>query len=146
MPTLLKGTFKAWIDRMPGPGAKPKLIVVGDVQVPTSGWHVWLESRNPQGVNPQILILDVKAQPPSGIVLEVVTTIPVRFEEQPLQVDAPDRPVRNDLEDFPGPAGGEPLLELSSLAREVVPGRRHRVRGEEEDFDAAGGRVDIGVF
>jgi hypothetical protein len=85
MPTLLKNTFKAWIDRMPGPGAQPKLIVVGDVQVPTSGWHVWLERRVPQGINPDILVLDVKARKPGGIVLEVITTIPLRYEERPPQ-------------------------------------------------------------
>jgi hypothetical protein len=83
MPTLLKNTFKAWIDRMPG--SRPKLIVVGDVQVPTSGWHVWLSKHVPQGINPNILILDVNATKPSGIVLEVVTTIPLRYEESPPQ-------------------------------------------------------------
>jgi hypothetical protein len=81
MPILLKDTFKAWIDRMPGAG--PKLIVIGDVQVPTSGWHVWLTPRAPQGINPNILILDVSAQKPSGIVLQVITTIPLRYEEAP---------------------------------------------------------------
>jgi hypothetical protein len=83
MPVLLKDTFKAWIDRMPG--ARPKLIAIGDVQVPTSGWHVWLTKRVPQGTNPNVLILDVNAQKPSGIVLEVVTKIPLRFQESPPQ-------------------------------------------------------------
>jgi hypothetical protein len=83
MPVLLKNTFKAWIDRMPG--APPRLIVTGDVQVPTSGWHAWLTKRSPRGINPNILILDVNAQKPSGVVLEVVTTIPLRYEETPPQ-------------------------------------------------------------
>jgi hypothetical protein len=43
MPILLKDTFEAWIDHMPGSG--PKLIVIGDVQVPTTGWHVTLTRR-----------------------------------------------------------------------------------------------------
>jgi hypothetical protein len=81
MPLLLKETFKAWIDRMP-PGG-PKLIVVGEVQVPTGGWHAGLTRRSPQGINPDILILDVSAQAPSGMVTQVITTIPLRYEERP---------------------------------------------------------------
>jgi hypothetical protein len=83
MPILLKDTFKAWIDNMPG--APPTLIAIGDVQVPTSGWHVWLAKRPSQGINPNVLILDVNAQKPSGIVLEVITKIPLRYVESPPQ-------------------------------------------------------------
>ncbi|MET4147776.1 hypothetical protein ABIC08_001990 [Bradyrhizobium sp. RT9b] len=35
MTVLLRNTFKAWIDR--APGAPPKLVMVGDVRVPTDG-------------------------------------------------------------------------------------------------------------
>ena len=83
MPVLLKNTFKAWIDRMPGPSAHPRLIVIGDVQVPTTGWHAWLTRHEPQGINPNILILDVNAQKPSGEAGQMVTTIPLRYEEHP---------------------------------------------------------------
>src|ERR1700730_13576401 len=79
MPILLKNPFKAWIDHMPG--ARPRLIVIGDVQVPTSGWHVGRTKRSQQGINPNILMLDVNARKPSGLVLEVVTTVPLRYEE-----------------------------------------------------------------
>ena len=81
MPTLMKNTFKAWIDRMRGGG--PKLIVMGDVQVRTTGWHVVLTRRSPQGFNPDILLLDVSAQPPEGRAADKVTTIPLRYEELP---------------------------------------------------------------
>ena len=81
MPLLLKETFKAWIDHMP-PGG-PKLIVVGKVQVNTGGWQVSLRRRVPQGINPNILILDVIAQAPGGIVTQVITDIPLRYEERP---------------------------------------------------------------
>jgi len=37
MTILLRNTFKAWIDRPPG--APPRLIMVGDVRVPTDGWQ-----------------------------------------------------------------------------------------------------------
>lgn len=83
MPILLKVTFKAWIDHMPG--SDPKLIVIGDVQVPTTGWHVTLTRRSPQGFNPNILLLDVSAQQPKGMAGQMVTTIPLRYEERPPQ-------------------------------------------------------------
>src|SRR4051794_14391665 len=85
MPTLLKGTFKAWIDRMPGSG--PKLIVIGDVQVPTTGWHVTLLRHSPQGINPTILILDVSAQQPTGMAGQMITVIPLLYDERPPQSD-----------------------------------------------------------
>lgn len=85
MPSLVKEKFKAWIDRMPGDG--PKLIVIGEVQVPTAGWQVKLARRSPQGINPDILILDVKAVPPEGYVAQVITFIKLRYEERPPQRD-----------------------------------------------------------
>ncbi|MFT4115590.1 hypothetical protein [Bradyrhizobium sp.] len=81
MPVLLKETFKAWIDHMSGDG--PKLIVVGEVQVPTMGWYVKLTRRVAQGINPNILILDVTAERPLDKAGETTTTIPLRYEERP---------------------------------------------------------------
>ncbi|PJG55396.1 hypothetical protein CVM73_10055 [Bradyrhizobium forestalis] len=83
MTVLLRNTFKAWIDR--APGAPPKLIMTGDVRVPTNGWRARLTKRSPQGINPKILILDVNAQEPSGEAPQEITTIPLRFEESPPQ-------------------------------------------------------------
>lgn len=83
MTVLLRNTFKAWIDR--APGAPPKLIMIGDARVPTSGWHARLTKRSPQGINPKMLILDVNAQEPGGEAPEVITTIPLRYEESPPQ-------------------------------------------------------------
>jgi hypothetical protein len=88
MPTLLKDTFSAWIDKMPP--ANPRLIVTGEVQVPTSGWKVKLVRKIPQGINPNILLLDVEATAPHGTVSQLVTTIPVRYEEGPPEHDYTD--------------------------------------------------------
>jgi hypothetical protein len=82
MTVLLRDTFKAWIDR--APGAPPKLIMTGDVRVPTNGWQARLTKRSPQGVNPKILILDVNTQH-GGEAQEAITTIPLRYEESPPQ-------------------------------------------------------------
>ena len=81
MATLLKSTFKAWIDKMPGGG--PKLIVIGKVEVPTSGWSGKLERASPQGFNPDILILNVELTKPTGVTNPVVSQIDLRYEEAP---------------------------------------------------------------
>ena len=66
-------------------GAPPRLIMVGDVRVPTDGWQARLTKRSPQGINPKILILDVNAQQPEGDATLEITTIPLRYEESPPQ-------------------------------------------------------------
>jgi hypothetical protein len=81
MPKLLKETFKAWVDEMPG--AAHKLIVIGTVEVPTSGWTVVLARKEPQGFNPSILMLDVVSTPPHGMAMQVITNIALRYEEAP---------------------------------------------------------------
>lgn len=77
--SVIPEDFTAWVDLMPGAGNK--LIVKGEVQVPTSGWAVSLVEASPQGINPAILILDLSASPPHGNVLQVITKEPVRFEK-----------------------------------------------------------------
>jgi hypothetical protein len=79
MPKLLKDTFKAWIDAMPP--APPRLIVTGEIEVPTSGWKAELVRKQPQGINPMILLLEVDAQAPTGKVSQIVQNLPLRFQE-----------------------------------------------------------------
>jgi hypothetical protein len=77
----LNDTFKAWINKMPG--SPQMLICIGEVEEPTTGWTVRLERAEPQGINPLILILDLRAIRPTGIVAQHVTKYPVRYEEAP---------------------------------------------------------------
>ena len=88
------GAWYAWINKMP---AAPHLLyVIGTCVFPTSGYRVELRRAVPQGINPKILILEKIVTPPSGVVLEVITTVHVRFEEFP--------PVEYDhVEIRPGP-------------------------------------------
>lgn len=83
MPKLLKDTFKAWIDRMPG--GPPKLIVIGDIEVPSLAWTARLVRAVPQGTNPNILLLTVVAQPPHGNSGAVISQLHLRYEESPPQ-------------------------------------------------------------
>lgn len=69
----------AWIDLMPG--ATRALYVQGIVTMPTPGYDVKLVTASPQGINPAILILDLKITRKKGLFPQVVTEIPVRFEQ-----------------------------------------------------------------
>jgi len=78
---IVQEMFKAWIDMQP-PGPH-KLIVVGNIDVPTSGWSATLRRAEPQGSNPNIIILELDLIKPTGNVLQVVSKVTARFEESP---------------------------------------------------------------
>lgn len=94
-----KDTFKALLNKMPGPGANPTLHVTGTVTVPTTGYHVSLVEAVPQGINPKILILEVKKVKPTGPAGDVVSHIPVKYDK-PHSPDYTDVTVRCDGDDF----------------------------------------------
>jgi hypothetical protein len=79
MPTLVKQSFKAWIDAMPG--SPPRLIVTGEIEVPTTGWKVGISRQVPQGTNQKDLLLRVHADPPEGPAGQIVLKLPLRYEE-----------------------------------------------------------------
>jgi hypothetical protein len=67
-----------------GPKAQ-EALVTADVQVPDLGTTVQLTKRNPQGINPTILLLDLVITPgqkPSG---QLITTKQATFGEKPAQ-------------------------------------------------------------
>lgn len=73
-------SFKAWIDYMPG--GPPRLIVIGDVTTePTIS--VQLVKAVPQGINPNILILDLMLTAGAGRGGTTPSPQPVRYEESP---------------------------------------------------------------
>ncbi len=75
------GNWKAWHDRMPGPGKTPTLHVTGECSFPTAGYSVELRRHSPQGVNPAYLLLDKVVRAPSGPVAQVVTVVQVAYSE-----------------------------------------------------------------
>jgi hypothetical protein len=89
--------FKAWLDKMPG--ANNTLHVKGTVTVPTSGWHATLTEAHPPGINPEILILEVKKVKPTGTVSQIVSHIPVHFDK-PHSHDYKEVTIRGDGGDF----------------------------------------------
>jgi hypothetical protein len=54
----------------------------------------------PQGINPNILILQLKATPPPGPVPQILTRIPLRYEEAPPSHPYTQVTVRNGTEEF----------------------------------------------
>lgn len=72
--------WKAWHDTMPG--SPQTLHVVGACEFPKAGYSVQLRPANPQGINPKIYLLNKIVTPPSGMTAQVVTVVPVHYEER----------------------------------------------------------------
>jgi hypothetical protein len=59
-----------------------RLRVEGTCVMPTPGYRLWLTRADPQGINPNILILKLQVESPTGIVPQVLTPTPVAYEEK----------------------------------------------------------------
>jgi hypothetical protein len=57
------------------------LKVEGQCTFPTPGFKVHVKKKEPQGINPEILLLEKIVVAPTGIEPDHVVTIPVSFEE-----------------------------------------------------------------
>jgi hypothetical protein len=57
------------------------LKVEGHCTFPTPGFKVHLKKKEPQGINPAILLLEKLVVAPTGIEPDHVVTVPVSFEE-----------------------------------------------------------------
>ncbi len=58
-----------------------RLKVHGECTFPTPGFKVHLKKKEPQGINPAILLLEKTVVKPTGIEPQHVVTIAVKFEE-----------------------------------------------------------------
>jgi hypothetical protein len=58
-----------------------KLKVQGKLTFPTPGYKVHLKKKEPQGINPAILLLEKTVVAPTGIEPDHITTVVVHFEE-----------------------------------------------------------------
>lgn len=70
------------------------LRVSASVMVRTSGYKAHLRPSQPQGINPDILLLELEVQPPTGIVFEVISTISAFYVDSPYQGSHTDVTVR----------------------------------------------------
>jgi hypothetical protein len=78
-PSPLQATWNAWINKMPPP--PDTLHVRGQVTVPNPGVDVFLYRKEPQGINPAILLLDLVLVQQPGIWPQVVVTKAATYEE-----------------------------------------------------------------
>lgn len=65
---------------MPGPGARPKLIVVGKVTVGTGGYRIGWSGLRVAESHPVQVFAELSVVPPSEGAIQVVTTHDVRGE------------------------------------------------------------------
>ncbi|MBA3512003.1 hypothetical protein [Sphingomonas sp.] len=70
--------WAAWVNAMPGPNARPTLIVTGKVTVPTGGYRFqWRDMRVMESYPVQVAV-ELDAIPPAGGATEAVVTHDVR--------------------------------------------------------------------
>ncbi|RDY61525.1 hypothetical protein [Flagellimonas nanhaiensis] len=69
----------AWVNKMPPP--PDDFHVVGEVLVPNPGVEPILIPKQPQGINPQILLLDLFLHQKPGIWPRVMVWKPVRYDK-----------------------------------------------------------------
>jgi hypothetical protein len=80
--TVEKHTFKAVLIKHQH---EHELRVTGEVVEPTTSWTVKLERANPQGINPEILLLKLEQIRPTGPAGDVVTAYHVKYDEKPVK-------------------------------------------------------------
>jgi hypothetical protein len=64
------------------PPRPARLRVRGECAFPTPGFKVTLKRKEPQGINPAILVLEKTVVNPTGLEPQLVTTIVVEYEEK----------------------------------------------------------------
>ena len=86
-PILGSSGWAAWVNAMPGPGARPTLITTGKVTVPTGGYaFAWRDLRVMESYPTQI-VAELEALPPDGPATQAVETHDIRGEwtvDQPI--------------------------------------------------------------
>ncbi|HEU4753763.1 MAG TPA: hypothetical protein VFU47_11705, partial [Armatimonadota bacterium] len=60
----------------------PRLRVTGNCIMPTPGYTLTLTRAEPQGIDPDILVLDLRVEPPTEEVSQVQTPAEVRYLEE----------------------------------------------------------------
>lgn len=78
-PVLASRGWSAWINAMPGPGAKPTLHITGEVDLPTPGFKLELIEGPMDRMMPPGQRFSLAATKPDGMVAQVVTPMPVNY-------------------------------------------------------------------
>ena len=79
-PIIGSSDWAAWVNAMPGPNARPTLIVTGKVSVPTGGYRfAWRDMRVMESYPVQVAV-DLQPLPPAGPASQAIVTHDVRGE------------------------------------------------------------------
>lgn len=105
-PVIESRDWAAWVNAMPGPGATKQLIATGQVVLPTPGYTVTLTAGMADRSATPMQQLILTATPPTGMVTQVLTTQPVRYEGPAISMNY--RAVRIMC-------GGEMLSEITDV-------------------------------
>ena len=73
--------WAAYINKMPGPGARPALHITGEVDMPTPGYSVELVAGPADRAMPPGLRFRMVTERPDGNVTQVITPTEVRYAE-----------------------------------------------------------------
>lgn len=79
-PIVDSSEWAAWVDAMPGPNSRPRLMISGKVRVPTGGYRAAFTNMRVAESYPVQIFLDLDVTPPSGPATQAITTIDVRGE------------------------------------------------------------------
>ena len=82
-PVIASRGWNAWINAMPGPGARPTLHITGEVDLPTPGYTVELIAGPADRMMPPGQRFSLVAMGPEDMVAQVVTPTPVRYSRTP---------------------------------------------------------------
>ena len=78
--SVVGSDFAAWVNAMPGPNARPKLIVTGKVATPAGGYRIRFDALTVMESYPVQIIADLIVTPPDGPATQAVMTHDVRGE------------------------------------------------------------------
>jgi hypothetical protein len=77
---IASSDWHAWVNAMPGPNSGPKLIISGQVTVPTGGYSFgWSDFRVAESYPVQVFV-NLTATPPAGMATQALVTQQVRGE------------------------------------------------------------------
>lgn len=79
-PVIESSEWAAWVNAMPGPGSTKQLIATGKVILPTPGYTLTLTAGMADHSATPVQQLILTATPPLGMVTQVLTTQPVRYQ------------------------------------------------------------------
>lgn len=80
-PITRSGEWRAWVNTMPGPNARPTLHVTGKVVVPTGGYQIAFDPNlQVRETYPAQAFATLRVDPPSGPASQAVMTHDVRWQ------------------------------------------------------------------